>query len=658
MIRIRCILTLVFFVFTPLCRGQNDLEEIPEIPRRIPPTDGIVIDPDVRGLLEKRTAELEELIWSVDFKDYAADAGVLVKAVKFALDLNEFYHEKEIPIATRLLNLAEKRYREIDSDSEPSWINDTGLVIRGFRSNIDDSYQPYGLEVPDSLDLTKPVPLLVWLHGRGDKITDLHFVERCLTKSQAFGGFVKDQEDAIILHPFGRHCVGWKHAGEIDIFEAIEAVAKDYPIDRDRIALAGFSMGGAGAWHVGAHYRDRFCAVHAGAGFAETKEYNRLTPEQYGPEYVQELWQIYDVPNYIRNFLNGPVLAYSGSEDKQKQAADLIAREMDAIDHDLPHVIGDGMGHKYNESSVEKIWKWLNEAWEKGRDPHPAKVIWQTPTLRYSGFSWLQLTGLKEHWHSALATGTWDSDKKKIQLEVENISALSISPSKNTSLAGYELSIGDVSLPVDDPGFPVEAVSLIEKNGKWTWGEPRPMSKRPKLQGPIDDAFMQRFVVVLPERRPTDSTFARWVDFEIDHFRSRWKALMRGDLILRAPDELDSEDISDANLILWGDIDSNSMIREIAEWLPIKWKEDQFTFQEKSYSRDTHALAMVFPNPLNPDRYIVLNSGLTFREDHDKTNSQQNPKLPDWAIIGLEKLPDETAPGEILEAGFFSEEWK
>lgn len=60
----------------------------------------------------------------------------------------------------------------------------------------------------------------------------------------------------------------------------------------------------------------------------------------------------------------------------------------------------------------------------------------------------------------------------------------------------------------------------------------------------------------------------------------------------------------------------------------------------------------------SPRRYIVINSGPTFREAHDKTNSQQNPKLPDWAVIDLTQDPDATAPGRIAAAGFFNEEWE
>jgi hypothetical protein len=169
---------------------------------------------------------------------------------------------------------------------------------------------------------------------------------------------------------------------------------------------------------------------------------------------------------------------------------------------------------------------------------------------------------------------------------------------------------------------------------------------------------MSRFLVVPPDRAPANPRVARWVDFELNHFRSRWRALMRGELPEKAAGDLDSDDLRDANLILWGDPESNPMIAEIAARLPVQWRADAFVIRGKSYPRDSHVPVLIFPNPLNPDRYVVLNSGLTFREGHDKTNSQQNPKLPDWAVIGLDRDPDALAPGRIAAAGFFDEAWK
>jgi predicted esterase len=633
-------------------------EPIAPIPRVLPPENGIAIPPDLLSSLSQRVEAYADRIWEIDQKDHIADIAVLVKAVDLALKHGEFYSEKELPLATEMLDLADVRYKALDEGDERPWLKERGLVIRGYRSSIDDSYQPFGLEIPEGLDLSKPVPLLVWLHGRGDKSTDLHFLNQCRKKSQAFGGFFKDQNEAIVIHPFGRHCVGWKHAGEIDVFEAIEAVKADYPIDPDRILLAGFSMGGAGAWHLGAHYRDRFCGVHAGAGFAETKEYNKLTPEQYPADHEQVLWQVYDVPNYLHNLLNGPLLAYSGAKDKQKSTADLMARELSKVGHTLHHIVAPDTEHKYTPEAVAEIRTWLSETWKTGRQ-HPSSVIrWQTPTLRYGSFDWLHLTGLEAHWKGSEVRAEWDRQAKVFRLETRGVTALELDPGVTHDLSGTSIEVDGTTLSPASPGFPVNSLSLIRRDGRWTWGEPSAASKRPGLQGPIDDAFMSRFLVVPPDRAPANPGVARWVDFELNHFRSRWRALMRGELPEKAAGDLDSDDLRDANLILWGDPESNPMIAEIAARLPVQWQGDVFVIWGKSYPRDSHVPVLIFPNPLNPDRYVVLNSGLTFREGHDKTNSQQNPKLPDWAVIGLDRDPDALAPGRIAAAGFFDEAWK
>ncbi len=638
--------------------GLYASDAIPEIPRTLPPPGSPVLSDDLRAALESRVKLISSRLWEIDHREHAPDAGVLVKAVDFALRHGEFYSEKEIPLAGEFLDLAEKRFRELEDSESPSWLREKGRVIRGYRSGIDDSDQPYGLEIPEGLDLSRPVPLLVWLHGRGDKTTDLHFLNQCRTRSQAFGGFLKEFDQAIILYPFGRHCVWWKHAGERDVFEAIEAVAADYPIDRDRVILAGFSMGGAGAWHIGAHYRDQFCAVHTGAGFAETKEYNQLLPGDFPADYEQTLWKVYDVPNYTRNFLNGPLLSYSGEKDKQKAAADLMARELAKVGHQLRHVIGEDTEHKYTQEAVDEIRLWLAESWKMGRHL-PAEIIeWQTPTLRYGAFDWIRVTGLEKHWSDSRVSANWESSGKTISLSLEGINALEIVRETEHDLSGTVLEIEGQTLKSKPPGFPVNSLSVVKTEGIWKWGEPNSSSKRPGLQGPIDDAFMDRFVVVPPEKTPREPKLARWIEFEMNHFQDRWRALMRGDAIWKTAGEVNSDDISDANLVLWGDPESNPLIAEIAAKLPVEWKDDAFVFRGESYATSGHVPVLIFLNPLNPDRYVVINSGLTFREGHDRTNSLQNPKLPDWAVIGFDQDPDAFAPGRVIRAGFFDENWK
>ncbi len=67
---------------------------------------------------------------------------------------------------------------------------------------------------------------------------------------------------------------------------------------------------------------------------------------------------------------------------------------------------------------------------------------------------------------------------------------------------------------------------------------------------------------------------------------------------------------------------------------------------------------LIYPNPLNPERYVVLNSGFTFREHAYMSNALQIPKLPDWAIVDIRTPPDGDWPGKIAAADFFNEEWQ
>ena len=68
-----------------------------------------------------------------------------------------------------------------------------------------------------------------------------------------------DQQQ-IVLEVFGRINNAYRWAGETDVFEALDSVRKRYNIDPDRIVLRGFSMGGAGAWHIGLQYPDEWAA--------------------------------------------------------------------------------------------------------------------------------------------------------------------------------------------------------------------------------------------------------------------------------------------------------------------------------------------------------------------------------------------------------------
>ena len=99
-------------------------------------------------------------------------------------------------------------------------------------------------------------------------------------------------------------------------------------------------------------------------------------------------------------------------------------------------------------------------------------------------------------------------------------------------------------------------------------------------------------------------------------------------------------------------------MEKIAGKLPLNWDGKVVRLGSQEFSAGQHMPVLIYPNPLNPKKYVVLNSGFTFREYDYLNNARQVPKLPDYAIININKPVTSRAPGGIAAAGFFDEEWK
>lgn len=623
------------------------------IPRRLPPLGPEIPSDQVRQW-KTRLARLSVALEQVP-QAHQPDIGALLKACDYAIDLRELYKANDARKVERLIALATERIRETNREPEPgatqtsySWTRPTGLQVRGFQSAVDDSYQPIGLvfgsAASQAIQQGKQVPLYVWLHGRGDSKTDLHFINERLDKAGQIS-----PDNAIVLHPFGRQCVGYKSAGETDVMEAIDFVCEQYPVDRSRIVLMGFSMGGAGVWHLAAHYGQRFVAASPGAGFAETAQYQRLQPKDYPPEYEQTLWRVYDVPGYVRNLFNLPVVAYSGENDKQIQAARVMEQAYTSEGKSLVHLIGPGMGHKYHPETLKDILGRMEQFATAGKPAAPSEFFIQAPHLRYGSREWLTIDGQVEPY------GDTRADAKQIEgrweITTQNVSRLVIRDPGNQDL---RIDGQTIRLKSD--------VTQVENaNGNWKVVEDFPkLRKRPGLCGPIDDAFIDPFLVVLPSQSSGSTAVDSWTKCEASFFQARWKGLMRGEVRVKQDHEVSAEDLERYHIVAWGTPNSNSLIRKImaTEAIPVRWSESAWTVNGKSYASASHMPALVYPNPLSPSKYLVLNSGLTFRPAHDRTNSLQNPHLPDWAVISLEKGPSSETPGQILEAGFFNDAWQ
>jgi hypothetical protein len=364
--------------------------------------------------------------------------------------------------------------------------------------------------------------------------------------------------------------------------------------------------------------------------------------------------------------------------DKQKLAADRVVaavsgHETDSADQavhdssfDLYHVVGQGMGHKIDPDSAAKIdaviASWADHAGrgQAGRSPR-RQVDLVTYTLRYNTVDWLSVTGLRQHWTRARVEGEI-TDRDRIVIATDGVTGLKLDFSKSGwphKPVRAALSIDGQQLMLDDwdsaPGIQCE----LAWDGQWSVVEEFDDSirKRPGLQGPIDDAFCERFVFVAPSRPAAHGVVQRWIDREFQYAKERWSRLMRGDVRVVLDRDLTEEDIATSHLVCFGDFTSNQYLRGIAGYLPIGWTRQDLMVGTKRFDPSVHAAVFCYPNPRNPDRYLVVNSGMTFREFSNVSNSRQIAMLPDWAVLDVSVSDDLIFPGNLVAEGFFDERW-
>jgi len=593
-----------------------------------------------------------------DLLAYLPDVLIFDKAVRFPLADHELVDAKEARAA-----IAEGVNRaEALREGKTPWEFVSG--VRGYVSTIDCSVQPYRIELPAELPAGHGpgLRLDVTFHGRNELLTELKFISG--SSSQTNG--------KIVLSLYGRYCNASKFAGEIDALEAIADVKRRYPVDDNRLLDIGFSMGGASAWQFATHYTDLFAAASPGAGFAESAQFLHIYHDEAMalPWYERVLWHLYDCTDYAVNLAQLPTIAYAGEIDPQKQSSDIMMSAMAAEGLKLNRLIGPKTKHAYEKATKAELDRELDKILAADRNPVPESLRFTMWTLRYNHMYWVTVDTLERHWLRARVDAQFvqpsDCCTTGFTLKTQNVARLTL------NFASGECPVEKGRKPtvqIDDSTITGPAVAA---DGSWvahflktpsgwtvvTAAPPSGLQKVHGLQGPIDDAFLSRFVFVRPTGSPMNAQTGAWEAEELQHASSEWRRQFRGDPLSKDDDQITGEDIANANLICFGDPSSNKILARVAEKLPIKWTTDQITVGDQSFPADHHAPILVYPNPLNPQHYLAINSGFTFRENDYTSNARQTPKLPDYAVIDVSVPADRSSPGGIAAAGFFDEQWQ
>ena len=106
-------------------------------------------------------------------------------------------------------------------------------------------------------------PLLIFLHGSGERGTDISLVKKHGPPKMV------EEQDNFPFYVLSPQCPTGQRWDALGVKALIDKIVKDNPIDKNRIYLTGLSMGGFGTWDLAIKYPDYFAAIApvCGGGF-------------------------------------------------------------------------------------------------------------------------------------------------------------------------------------------------------------------------------------------------------------------------------------------------------------------------------------------------------------------------------------------------------
>jgi poly(3-hydroxybutyrate) depolymerase len=127
------------------------------------------------------------------------------------------------------------------------------------------------LYLPANYSSKQSWPLLLFLHGSGQRGNDLEWLKRSGPPAILSRGH---QLPMIVVSP---QCAMENNWNNDELLSLLDNLEKKFSIDPDRVFLSGYSMGGYGAWSLAAAAPERFAALVPVAGGGDTSDATKLT---------------------------------------------------------------------------------------------------------------------------------------------------------------------------------------------------------------------------------------------------------------------------------------------------------------------------------------------------------------------------------------------
>jgi len=129
----------------------------------------------------------------------------------------------------------------------------------------------YLLYLPKDYDKQESWPLVLFLHGAGERGDNLDLV-----KKHGPPKLIEQGQDFpfIVVSP---QCPAGKWWEPFELLALLDDISERYNVDDNRVYLTGLSMGGFGTWRLASHAPERFAAIAPICGGGERFSARQLT---------------------------------------------------------------------------------------------------------------------------------------------------------------------------------------------------------------------------------------------------------------------------------------------------------------------------------------------------------------------------------------------
>lgn len=478
-------------------------------------------------------------------------------------------------------------------NSKSSWDN-PGLHLGETLSPIDSIGESYMIYIPKSYNAEQAVPLILecpYILGRKARffdswrVADLDRIEYIKSLCDKYG-FAYLWVGARVYDQYNLNPIV-----ENSIFHVLETIQSSYNIDTNRIHAYGSCSGGLLAMLLTTRFPHYF------AGLAvEGPELSYVLGSQSYPE----LWtERNSVPQHLGNLLNTPTLLLSSGNDTKTShlANELIVdwlsgngglSELDDMENPTKNQKLSLLNENRNMS---KIFNFLST---KSKE-RTQQVNFSTYQLKYGRSEWFTINSFEDYGKIAKVTGSYNPHKKRLSLQTENVGSL-VLHTQDLPVEDFrdhvEIRINDQL--VSDSHLEEDSV-LINLLAPSTTS----LHKTGQIEGPLNHCFASPFLLVednsmLPDSLKISPAIA-----------DNWQSNYFGSCMQRKPQEVSSSDPMNYNLVVClhpGEHPLDSIIQR----LPVQITQEFISIDNDTIWGKNLSFELIYPNPVNPEKYIVL----------------------------------------------------